>query len=394
MPAREIKPNIFSVGAIDWDRRLFDELIPLPDGTSYNAYIIKGTTKTALLDSVDPAKESELINNLKELGISRIDYVVCHHAEQDHSGTIPKILRIYPEAKVVTNQKCKEMLKELLLIPDDKFIEIKDRETISLGDKTLDFILAPWVHWPETMLTYLKEDKILFPCDFFGSHLATSDLYVTDEALVYKSAKRYYAEIMMPFRTNIKKHLEKIKDLPIEIIAPSHGPIYPKPSFIMDAYKDWVSDSVKNEVLIPYVSMHGSTRKMVDYFTEALIKRNITVKPFNLTRTDIGELAMALVDAATIVIGSPTVLVGPHPAALYATYLANALRPKTRFASLIGSYGWAGKMAEQITGMLTNLKVEVIEPVIIKGFPKEADFRALDRLADDILRKHQQINGQ
>jgi len=392
MPAREIKPNIFSVGAIDWDRRLFDELIPLPDGTSYNAYIIKGTTKTALLDSVDPAKESELINNLKELGISRIDYVVCHHAEQDHSGTIPKILRIYPEAKVVTNQKCKEMLKELLLIPDDKFIEIKDRETISLGNKTLDFILAPWVHWPETMLTYLKEDKILFPCDFFGSHLATSDLYVTDEALVYKSAKRYYAEIMMPFRTNIKKHLEKIKDLPIEIIAPSHGPIYPKPSFIMDAYKDWVSDSVKNEVLIPYVSMHGSTRKMVDYFTEALIKRNITVKPFNLTRTDIGELAMALVDAATIVIGSPTVLVGPHPAALYATYLANALRPKTRFASLIGSYGWAGKMAEQITGMLTNLKVEVIEPVIIKGFPKEADFRALDRLADDILSKHQQIN--
>jgi flavorubredoxin len=392
MPAREIKPNIFSVGAIDCERRLFDELIPLPDGTSYNAYLIKGADKTALLDSVDPAKQSDLINNLKELNVNKIDYVISHHAEQDHSGTIPKILELYPQAKVVTNQKCKEMIKDLLLIPDDKFIEIKDRETISLGDKTLDFILAPWVHWPETMLTYLKEDKILFPCDFFGSHLATSDLYVTDEALVYKSAKRYYAEIMMPFRTNIKKHLEKIRDLQIEIIAPSHGPVYQKPSFIMDAYKDWVSDRVKNEVLIPYVSMHGSTKKMVDYFTEALIKRNIAVKPFNLTRTDIGELAMALVDAATIVIGSPTVLVGPHPAALYATYLANALRPKTRFTSLIGSYGWGGKMAEQITGMLTNLKVEVIEPVIIKGFPKEADFRALDRLADDILRKHKDSN--
>jgi len=393
MPAREIKKNIFSVGAIDWDRRLFDELIPLPDGTSYNAYLIKGKNKTVLLDTVDPAKESELINNLKEAGVDKIDYLVCHHAEQDHSGTIPKILELYPEAKVVTNQKCKEMLKDLLLIPDNKFIEVKDRETISLGDKTLDFILAPWVHWPETMLTYLKEDKILFPCDFFGSHLATSDLYVSDEPLVYRSAKRYYAEIMMPFRTNIKKHLEKIKDLQIEIIAPSHGPIYQKTSFIMNAYKDWVSDNVKNEVLIPYVSMHGSTRKMVDYFTEALIKRNIAVKPFNLTKTDVGELAMALVDAATIVIGSPTVLVGPHPAALYATYLANALRPKTRFASLIGSYGWGGKMAEQITGMLTNLKVEVIEPVIIKGYPKEADFKALDQMADNILQKHRQING-
>ena len=392
MPAREIKPNIFSVGAIDWDRRLFDELIPLPDGTSYNAYLIKGSDKTALLDSVDPTKESELIDHLKALGIKKIDYVVCHHAEQDHSGIIPKILELHPEARVVTNQKCKEMLKEMLLIPDDRFIEVKDRETISLGDKTLDFIIAPWVHWPETMLTYLKEDKILFSCDFFGSHLAASDLYVTDEPLAYRSAKRYYAEIMMPFRTSIKKNLEKIKDMPIDIIAPSHGPIHKKPSFIMDAYKDWVSDNVKNEVLIPYVSMHGSTRKMVDYFTEALIKRNITAKPFNLTATDIGELAMALVDAATIVIGSPTVLVGPHPSAVYATYLANALRPKARFASLIGSYGWAGKMAEQITGMLTNLKVEVIEPVIIKGFPKEADFKALDRLADNILQKHKDNN--
>lgn len=393
MITREIKANIYSVGAIDWDRRLFDELIPLPEGTSYNAYLIKGSEKTALIDTVDPTKESVLIENLKTFGIKHIDYVISHHGEQDHSGAIPKVLEVYPEAKVVTNQKCKEMLKDLLLIPDNKFLEVKDRETISLGNKTLEFILTPWVHWPETMVTYLREDKILFPCDFFGSHLATSDLYVTNEPLVYRSAKRYYAEIMMPFRTNIKKNLEKIKDLAIEMIAPSHGPIYPKPSFIIDAYKDWISDEVKNEVLIPYISMHGSTQKMVDYFTDALMKRNITVKPFNLTKTDIGELAMALVDASTIVIGSPTVLIGPHPVIVYGTYLANALRPKVKFASLIGSFGWGGKMAEHITGMLTNLKVEVIEPVIIKGYPKEADFKALDRLADDILKKHKQLQN-
>ncbi|MFH1231731.1 MAG: FprA family A-type flavoprotein [Planctomycetota bacterium] len=393
MLTREIKPNIYSVGAIDWDRRLFDELIPLPEGTSYNSYLIKGSEKTALIDTVDPTKESVLIENLKALGIKHIDYVISHHGEQDHSGAIPKVLEVYPDAKVVTNQKCKEMLKDLLLIPDNKFIGVKDRETISLGDKTLEFILTPWVHWPETMVTYLKEDKILFSCDFFGSHLATSELYVTDEPLVYRSAKRYYAEIMMPFRTIIKKNLEKIKDLVIEIIAPSHGPIYPKPSFIIDAYRDWISDEVKNEVLIPYISMHGSTQKMVDYFVDALMKRNITVKPFNLTKTDIGELAMALVDASTIVIGSPTVLIGPHPVIVYGTYLANALRPKAKFASLIGSFGWGGKMAEHITGMLTNLKVEIIEPVIIKGYPKEADFKALDRLADDILKKHKQLQN-
>ncbi|OYD14930.1 MBL fold hydrolase [candidate division WOR-3 bacterium JGI_Cruoil_03_44_89] len=388
MNAREIKPGVYSVGAIDWDRRLFDELIPLPDGTTYNSYLIKGGKKTALIDTVDPTKEKELMENLRKLGINKIDYIIVNHAEQDHSGTIPKILKLHPDAKVVTNPKCKGMLMELLLIPEGNFITVDNGENLSLGDKTLEFIYAPWVHWPETMLTYLKEDKILFPCDLFGSHLATSDLYVQDEAKVYESAKRYYAEIMMPFRNNIKRHLEKIEKLEIEIIAPSHGPIHSRPEFILDSYRNWVSDEVKSEVVIPYVSMHGSTDKMVGHLVNALMERNITVKPFNLTRTDIGELAIAFVDAATIVIASPTVLLGPHPNVISAVYLANALKPKVKFASVIGSYGWGGKMLEQITGMLGNLKVELIEPVIVKGHPGKEDFKSLDRLADEILHKH------
>ncbi len=392
MAIHEIKPGIHSVGAIDWDRRLFDELIPLPQGTSYNAYLIRGTQKTALIDTVDPPKESELVDNLKNLKIDKIDYIVSNHAEQDHSGTIPKILEMYPNAKVVTNPKCMTMLMEMLLIPDDKFITVKDKDTISLGNKTLEFIIAPWVHWPETMFTYLREEKVLFPCDFLGSHFATSETFVKDDWEIYEPAKRYYAEIMMPFRTSIKKHLEKIKELDIEMIAPSHGPIYSNPRFIIDAYADWVSDKVKNEVIIPFVSMHGSTRRMVDYFVDALIEKGITVKPFNLTETDIGELAIALVDAASIVIGSPTVLVGPHPSAVYAAFLANALRPKLRFASIIGSFGWGGKVVEIISGMLTNLNVEIIEPVIIKGYPKKGDFEAIDRLADELSEKHKTLN--
>ncbi|PIU18866.1 MAG: MBL fold hydrolase [Elusimicrobia bacterium CG08_land_8_20_14_0_20_44_26] len=388
MPIMEIKPNIFAVGTIDWDRRLFDELIPLPDGTSYNSYLIKGSEKIALIDTVDPIKEDELVDNLKKSNINKINYVISNHAEQDHSGGLPKILSAYPDAKVVTNPKCKDILMDLLLIPEDKFITIQNGETLSLGDKTLEFIIAPWVHWPETMLTYLREDKILFPCDLFGSHLATSELYVTDECKIYQSAKRYYAEIMMPFRTNIKKHIEKLNNYEIEIIAPSHGPVYNKSEFIMNAYKDWTSDNVKNEVILPFVSMHNSTRKMVDYFISALIKRNITVKPFNLAKTDIGELAMSLVDASTIVIGSPTVLTGPHPQVLYAVYLANALRPKLKYASVIGSYSWGGRMLDIIKSMITNLKVELIEPVMIKGYPKEDDFKLLDKLADEILKKH------
>jgi len=278
----------------------------------------------------------------------------------------------------------------LLLIPESKIMTVEDGETLSLGDKTLEFIHAPWVHWPETMLTYLREDKILFTCDLFGSHFATSDLYVTDEATVYEAAKRYYAEIMMPFRAVIQKNLEKIKDLQIDMIAPSHGPIYDKPEFILEAYRDWGYSPPKNIVVLPYISMHGSTKKMVEYFVDALVERGITVKQFNLAKTDIGKLAMALVDAATIVVGSSTVLVGPHPNVVYAVYLVNVLRPKLRFASIIGSYGWGSRMVEQIKGMLSNLKVELIEPIVIKGFPKEKDFRALDRLANEVLNKHKE----
>ena len=391
MAAREIRPGVYSTGAIDWDRRIFDEILLLPDGTTYNAYLIKGDKKTALIDTVDPTKESELIDNLKELRIDRIDYVIANHAEQDHSGAIPGVLNAYPNAKVVTNEKCKKFLMDLLCIPEDKFKVIEDGEEILLGDKTLRFIFTPWVHWPETMVTYLAQDKILFSCDFFGSHLATSSLFAEEGEKLLESAKTYYAGIMMPFKTSIKKNIEKISQLDIEIISPSHGPVYKNPEFILNAYKEWIDDKVKNEVVIPYVSMHGSTEKMARYLTGLLIKKGIPVQPFNLRKSDIDKLAVALVDATTVVIGSPMVLTGPHPLVFYAAYLVNILRPKTKFVSIIGSYGWGGKFVEDIKGLLTNVKAEILEPVIAKGYPKEEDFRALERLADEILRKHKDI---
>jgi flavorubredoxin len=302
------------------------------------------------------------------------------------------ILEFFPDARVVTNEKCKDLLIAHLHLSPNRFMVIKDKETLSLGDRTLEFFQTPWTHWPETQITYLREDKILFSCDLFGSHTATSSLYVTDEAEIYRSAKRYYAEIMMPFRNSIKGYVEMIRALPLVMIAPSHGAIYSRPPFILDAYADWVSDAVKNEVVIAYVSMHGSTQKMVDYLTDALITRGITVKPFNLTRTDIGELAMSLVDTATVIIATPTVLFGPHPQVVYATYLANMLKPKVRFASVIGSYGWGGKAVDTIVKMLDHVKVEVIEPVMVKGLPDETTFLALNRLADEILKKHKDSN--
>jgi len=388
MKARQIKTNVHWVGAIDWDRRLFDALIPLPDGTSYNAYLVQGSQKVALIDTVNPSMTEAFMAYLQDVPV--IDYVIANHAEQDHSGSIPGVLAKYTNAKVVTTPKGRDLLMALLVIPEDKFITVNDGETLSLGNKTLEFIHAPWVHWPETMLTYLREDKILFPCDLFGSHLATTDLYVSNEGQVYEAAKRYFAEIMMPFRTSIEKHLERLNSYEIDVIAPSHGPMYDKPSFILEAYRSWVFDPPKNIVVLPYISMHGSTQEMVEYFVGALADRGVTIKQFNLAATDIGKLAMALVDAATLVIGTPTVLVGPHPNVAYAAFLANALRPRLQFISIIGSYGWGSKAVEQLTAMIPNLKAEVLAPVVGKGFPREEDFKALDNLASTIAEKHKE----
>jgi flavorubredoxin len=282
------------------------------------------------------------------------------------------------------------MLIDLLRIPEDRFLVVDDGQTLSLGDKTLKFIHTSWVHWPETMVTYLEEERILFSCDFFGSHIATSDLYVTDEGRVYEAAKRYYAEIMMPFRKVIEGNLEKLKDYDTDVIAPSHGPIYDRPAFILDAYRDWVMGKPKNLVVLPYVSMHGSTRRMVDYLVSALVRRGIGVQQFDLAAADIGRLAIALVDAATIVVGTPTVLGGPHPVAGYAAFLANALRPKAKFLSIIGSYGWGGKTVDVLGGMIPNLKVEVLDPVLAKGLPGEKEVKALESLAATIANKHEE----
>jgi len=388
MKPRAIKPNVSWVGAVDWDRRLFDALIPLPDGTSYNAYLVQGSQKVALIDTVDPSMTEILTGYLED--VPAVDYVIANHGEQDHSGSIPRVLARYPDAKVVTTPKGKDVLAALLRMPEGKFITVTDGETLSLGDKTLEFIHAPWVHWPETMLTYLREERILFACDLFGSHLATTDLYVIDEGQAYEAAKRYYAEIMMPFRTSIEKHLQRLKDYELDIIAPSHGPLHKKASFILQAYRTWVLDPPKNVVVLPYISMHGSTQKMVEYFVAALVGRGVTVKQFNLAGTDLGKLAMALVDAATMVIGTPTVLVGPHPHVASAAFLANALRPGLQFVSIIGSYGWGSKAVEQLAGMIPNLKAQVLDPVISKGLPGEEDLKALDNLAKTIAEKHKE----
>jgi len=389
MKPREIVPDVQYVGAPDFDRRLFDALIPLPDGTSYNSYLVRGRDKTALIEAVEPSKLYVLEAYLKD--VPKIDYLVSNHTEQDHSGGIPWVLERYPGIELLSSEPARPMLTDHLGLDAARIRTVADGERLELGGKTLRFIYTPWVHWPETMSTYLEEDRVLFSCDWFGSHIAQTGLFVDDADCIMAEAKRYYAEIMMPFRKVVQKNLDKIKDLEIALIAPSHGPIYRDPRSIIQAYREWTDDRPLNSVVIPWVTMHGSTALMVERLTAALVERGVAVHPFNMASADIGQLAMALVDAATLVVAAPTVHVGPHPMVFNAVVLANALRPKARFASVIGSYGWAGKMVDMVKAAIPSLKVEFLPTVVAKGLPKQADFEALDALAAAIAAKHKEL---
>ena len=391
MRARSVTERISWVGGVDWDRRLFDSLVPIPEGTSYNAYVVQGSDATVLIDTVEPSFRSTLFARLDSLGVDRVDYVVSNHAEQDHSGCIPDVLERYPDAKVLCTPKAEQMLLDLIPLDPASIRTVGDGEALDLGDRTLEFHRFPWVHWPETMVTWCPEDRVLFSCDLFGSHLATNALFAPDVPAAIASAKLYYAHIMMPYRKFIERRLHHIAALEPAIIAPSHGPLFDEPGAIMDAYADWVSPSVRNKVTLPFISMHASTRHMVDHLIEALTERGVLVERFNLDDPENGRLAVSLVDSATLVVGTPTVLGSAHPNALYAANLAGLLKPKVRHAAVIGSYGWGSMAPKHILAALTKLKLEDLGSVQAKGRPDASTRDELDALADAIAARHAEL---
>ncbi|MCQ5337593.1 MAG: FprA family A-type flavoprotein [Candidatus Methanomethylicia archaeon] len=383
----KIKENVYWIGARDWNRRIFDALIPLPKGTSYNAYLIIGNKSKALIDTVNPGFEEELEEKIRSLiPLEDLDYVVMNHAEPDHAGAIPYIMKIASKAKLITSNKGAKMAQIYYNIPQERITIIKDNDTISLGDKTLRFIEAPMLHWPETIFTYLEEDGILFPCDFFGAHLANG--VYSDEIEDYLvHAQRYWGEIMMPFRIMAQKALEKIANLNINIIAPSHGPIHRRPEIILNAYKRWAYGETNQKVTIAYVSMWNNTDTMVKQIADTLLSEGIEVTFHNLVVADIGDIAKDLVDSRAIVLGAPTVLGGAHPLAVYATYLLKALRPPIKFAIILSSYGWGGGAIRQIQEILNGFKIDIVGTLEINGPPTEEHIQQIIKIAKDLAKK-------
>ncbi|MHC1597469.1 MAG: FprA family A-type flavoprotein [Methermicoccaceae archaeon] len=369
------------VGVKDWNRRSFDALVPLPEGTSYNAYIVEGG-KRALIDTTNPGFEEVLARNVNAVcGFDAIDYVVMNHAEPDHAGAIAYVLERCERAKLIATEKGAKMASMMYGVPEDRMVVVHTGDTLELGTKTLRFIEAPWVHWPETMLTYLEEDKILFPCDFFGCHTPRG-MYDDEVEDIISLAKRYFGEIMMPFRKMTKKALESVMGLDVRMIAPSHGPIYRNPSRILDAYARWTEGYTKEKVIVVYVSMWGSTERMVDVMVDTLLSRGVQVCVYNLATADIGDVACELVDSRGIVLGTPTVLGGMHPVAFYGAHLTRVLRPPIEYGVMLSSYGWGGGAVRQASDVLSHTSIDVLGIIEVNGPPSDSDLTRVKELGE------------
>jgi flavorubredoxin len=386
----QIAQDVYWVGVKDWNRRMFDALIPLPQGTTYNAYLVVGKEKTALIDTVNPGFEQELAGKVDQVAnLDDVDYLVMNHAEPDHASAIPFVLNVNEGAKLVTTKKGAKMAQVYSGVPEERILIVADGDTIDLGGKTLKFIDAPWLHWPETMFTYLVESKVLFPCDFFGSHTAAG-FYDDEVEELIPFAKRYYGEIMMPFNKMGKKALDKIAGLDIEIIAPSHGPIHRNPERILEAYGKWTAGETREKVIVVYVTMWNSTEAMIKTMVETLLGEGIEVALYNLVNADLGDIAKDLVDSRAIVLGTPTVLGGMHPQAIYAAHLVKALRPPLKYGIVLSSYGWGGGALKQAGEILGPTKIEVVDALEVHGPPSADDDQRIVEMGKQLAIKIRQ----
>jgi len=386
----QISQDVYWVGVKDWNRRMFDALIPLPQGTTYNAYLVVGKEKTALIDTVNPGFEQELAGKVDQVAnLDDVDYLVMNHAEPDHASAIPYVLNVSKGAALVTTEKGAKMAQVYFGVPEERIRIVADGDTIDLGGKTLKFIEAPWLHWPETMFTYLVESKVLFPCDFFGSHTAAG-FYDDEVEELIPFAKRYYGEIMMPFNKMGKKALDKIDGLEIEIIAPSHGPIHRNPARILEAYGKWTAGETREKVIVAYVTMWNSTEAMIKAMVETLLGEGIEVALYNLVNADLGDIAKDLVDSRAIVLGTPTVLGGMHPQAIYAAHLVKALRPPLKYGVVLSSYGWGGGALKQAGEILGPTKIEVVDALEVHGPPSADDEERIVEIGKQLASKIRQ----
>lgn len=395
--ALKIKDNVYYVGAFDPDLRIFDIVVPTENGTTYNSYFIQGTKKSALIDTVKLNTKDQLINKLSGItDISKIDYIVINHTEPDHSGALHIIKEIAKDATLVYSKNAHHFVQHIIK-KDYNNITVGDGDTLDLGGKTLQFVSAPFLHWPDTMFTYLKEDNILFPCDFFGAHyfdkVVFNDLIENKEA-AFEAFKFYFAHIMRPFKNYSLNALEKLKNFNIDVIAPSHGPILRQD---LKKYFDWYAQASKpyeknnavKKIAVIYTSAYGNTEAMAKHIAKGAHIDGLTeVEAVNLVETDPYAVVDIIESSDAIIVGSPTLNAkAPKPIFDMISSLV-LLNVKNKKAAVFGCYGWSGEAVQMIQDILKSLRFSIVqEGLKIQMTPFEEDLAVCEKFGMDFAYK-------
>ncbi len=383
MKAIKLREGIYWVGAIDWDLRNFHGYLT-QRGSTYNAYLIIDE-KITLIDNVKSYLYDEMIARISDvIDPSKIDILIQNHVEMDHSGGLPQLMKLIPNTELYTNAAGIKGLK-MHYKQDWNFKEIKSGESISIGKRTLSFLTTPMVHWPDNQVTYCPEEQILFSNDAFGQHIASSERLASELpiGIVMEEAKKYSANIVLPYSKQVQKVLDAVAPLAINMICPSHGVIWTEKDIplILSAYKDWAySVSDKHSALVIYDTMWKSTQMMANAIHETFEKLGIHSKLLNLQATHISDIMTDIISAKFIAIGSPTLNSSILPTVAAFIYYLKGLSPKDRIGLAFGSYGWGGQsipILQQLMGDPKECGFDMLEPLKVQYIPSAEDLAAL-----------------
>jgi flavorubredoxin len=374
MYPREIADGVFWVGAIDWEERDFHNF-QTPRGVTYNSYLILDEKKV-LIDAVKHKFVSEQLERISRLvDPKEIEYIVVNHIEPDHASGLADLLRVAKNSTIICTQKGKEGLCKFFECKDWNFMVVKNGDTLKIGKRSLMFLDMTMLHWPDSIATYVVEDKILFSNDAFGQHVASAERFAEDLGVenALKWAKLYYANILMPLATLIKKKLEELKGVEVRLIAPSHGVAWRNPKVIVENYANWAEFKAENKVIVVYDTMWGSTEKLARAIAEGASK-NSKVRLFHVRKDSWTEIVTEILDAKAVAVGAPTIhnSVFP-PVAGFLSYL-KSLKPKNKKALAFGSYGWNGVAVKEIAKALEELGFET-QQFAVKFKPKKEELQ-------------------
>jgi flavorubredoxin/NADPH-dependent 2,4-dienoyl-CoA reductase/sulfur reductase-like enzyme/rubredoxin len=393
----EIKKNLYWVGALDPDLRVFDIIMYTPFGTTYNAYVLKGSEKTALFETVKDKTLDQYLERLKDLqvDVTKVDYLVVSHTEPDHAGSVEKILELAPNIKIIASENAVKYLKEIVN-RDFDYIIVNEGDTISLGDKTLEFLSVPMLHWPDTIYTYVKEDKTLITCDSFGSHYSSekivNNLTEQEDKDYLTALKYYYDNILGPFKPSMINAIEKIKAFDIETICPGHGPVLVNnPQRIVDFYYDWSKNEqlqLEDEVTICYVSAYGYTKTIAEVVKKYIEEHSsYKVNIFDMVTAKKEEYMPKIISSKGLLLGTPTILGDALPPVWEILVSLNPVLHGEKVASAFGSYGWSGEAVVNVMERLEQLRMNTVDPCIINFKPSEENLQFVNKFAEKFVTK-------